>query len=163
MNIYDAESVIRDLEELYKAKLNGEITLVNADKADTIVLDAISADRYLFTTLDSRILNFQGFWFMYGIMPAAPAQVSEESFKENIMVTLQIATFDPGDKDRANTLYKLFRYQRAVKQVILKNSDVFRGYSKPLVQSLEPAAFPYDNRAVILSIGINVMASITSS
>ena len=60
-------------------------------------------------------------------------------------------------------MYKLLRYRRALKQVIMKNPEIFRGYAKPLMASLKPDAFPYDSRNVILTIGIDIRASVTAN
>ncbi|NJM55065.1 MAG: hypothetical protein HC841_03335 [Verrucomicrobiae bacterium] len=163
MKIYDAEQVLRDLEQSFKDNLNTEIAAVNAEKADALTIVDIPDDKYVFMTLDERMLNFKGFWFQYGLMESPPSQASPDNFREDVTVTLQVACFDQGDRDRSATLYRLLRYQRAIKQVILKNPDLFQGYSKPLVQSLEPAAYPFDNKLVILSIGVNITVSITAN
>ena len=100
---------------------------------------------------------------MYGLKDTPVRETNTETFLEEVEITFQIATFDKGEKERKNTLYKLLRYRRALKAVILKNPDVFRGYAKPLMKSLKPDAFPYDNKNIILTVGIDIKASVTAS
>jgi len=161
--IYDEELMLKDIEILFQAKLPAEITAINTEKADALVLDLIPNDKYIFETLDSRILNYRGFFIMYGLKDTPVRETNTETFLEEVEITFQIATFDKGEKERKNTLYKLLRYRRALKAVILKNPDVFRGYAKPLMKSLKPDAFPYDNKNIILTVGIDIKASVTAS
>lgn len=167
MIVYDEEQMIRDLEMLFKANLNTEIGLINTEKNavpnDDLFMKDIESDKYIFETLDKRLNNFKDFFVLYGLVDTPVRDASIENFIEDVVVTFQVATFDKGEKVRQNTLYKLLRYRRALKQVILKNPDVFRGYAKPLVNSLKPDAFPYDRSNIILSIGIDIKASVTGS
>lgn len=159
---YDEEMMIKDIETTFKAKLNAEIDCINAEKNDSLVLEYIPDDKYIFETLDSRILNYKGFFLMYGILDTPIKTPNENNFIEELTTTIQIATFDKGEQVRSNTFYKLLRYRRALKQVIMKNPDIFRGYAKPLMASLKPDAFPYDSKNIILTIGIDVKASVTA-
>ncbi len=160
---YDEELMIKDIETLFKEKLNDEIDCINAEKNDSLTLDHIPTDKYIFETLDSRILNYKGFWIQYGLVDTPPREANVDNFIEDVVITFQIATIDKGESQRSNTLYKLLRYRRALKQVIMKNPDVFRNYAKPLVSSLRPDAFPYSNKKVILTIGLEVTASVTAN
>lgn len=160
---YDEELMIKDVEALLKSKLNDEIDCINTEKADALTLDHIPDDKYIFETLDSRILNYKGFFIMYGLVDTPLREANVDNYIEDVMITVKIATFDRGEKTRQNTLYKLLRYRQALKRVIMKNSDVFRNYAKPLVASLRPDAFPYDNKSIILNIGIDLKASVTAN
>lgn len=164
---YDEEQMIRDIETIFKAKLNAEIDLINAEKSavsgDDLFIPNIASEDYIFETIDSRVNNHKGFFVLYGIVDTPIREVQEGNFIEDLTVTFQVGTFDNGEKERSNTLYKLLRYRRALKQVIMKNSDIFRSYAKPLVGSLKPDALPYERNRVILKIGIDIKASVTSN
>lgn len=164
---YDEESMILDIESLYKGKLNTEIDKINTEKGavsgDPLFIDNIPSDKYIFETLDSRVLNYKGFFIMFGLIDTPLREPNENNFIEDVTLTFQVATFDKGEKTRSNIMYKLLRYRRALKQVIMNNSDVFRGYAKPLVASLKPDAFPYQNKSIILTIGIDIKASVTAN
>jgi hypothetical protein len=163
---YDEELMVNDIETLFKAKLNDEIDAINTEKGsvlgDALYIPNIPTDNYVFGTLDSRILNYKDFFVIFGIIDTPIRDVNIGNFIEDLTVTFQVATFDPGDENRSETLYKLLRYRRALKQVIMKNSDVFRNYAKPLVASLAPDALPFDNKNVLIKIGIDIKASVTA-
>lgn len=165
--MYDEEEMLKDIENLFKTQLNTEIDCVNTDKGavsgDTLFIDNIPTDKYVFQTIDKKVLNYKGFFILYGIVDTPVREENINNFIEDVTVTFQVATFDKGEKSRMNTFYKLLRYRRALKKVIMKNPDVFRGYAKPLVGSLEPDAFPYDTKNIILTIGLNIRASVTAN
>lgn len=162
--LYDEELMIKDVEALFKAKLNDEIDCINTEKNDSLTLDHIPSDKYVFETLDGKqLLNYTGFFIMFGLIDTPIRDANVENFIEDVTMTFQVATFDKGEKTRRNTMYKLLRYRRALKSVIKKNPDVFRSYAKPLMASLKPDAFPYSNKKIILTIGIDIKASVTSN
>lgn len=167
MAFYDEEMMVKDTETLFKANLNTEIDLINTEKGavsgDVLFIENIPSDKYIFTTLDSRILNYRGFFILYGLADTPVRDQTTDNFIEDAVITFQVATFDKGEKTRSNTIYKLLRYRRALKQVIMKNPDMFRSYAKPLVSSLRPDAFPYDSKNVILTIGLDIKASVTAN
>ena len=154
--MYDEEFMIRDIETLYKNKLNDEIDCINTEKGavsgDPLFMEHIPSEKYIFETLDSRLLNYKGFFILYGLVDTPIREQNVNNFIEDVTITFQVATFDKGEKARSNTMYKLLRYRRALKQVIMKNPDVFRNYAKPLMASLKPDAFPYDRKNIILTI-----------
>ena len=165
--MYDEEQMIRDIETVFKNNLNNEIDTINTEKGEVsgnpLFLDHIPSDKYIFETLDKRILNYRGFFIMYGLIDTPIRDAQQGNFIEDVTVTFQIATFDKGEKARSNTMYKLLRYRRALKQVVMKNPDMFRSYAKPLTASLKPDAFPYDSKKIILTIGIDIKASVTAN
>lgn len=165
--LYDEEQMLLDIESTFKSSLNTEIDCINTEKGavpgDALYIEQIPTDKYIFETLDSRILNYKGFFVMYGLVDTPLREANINNYIEDVTATFQIATFDKGEKTRQNTLYKLLRYRRAIKQVIMKNPDMFRSYAKPLVASLKPDAFPYDNKKIILKIGVDIKASVTAN
>ncbi len=161
--MYDDEQVIRDIETLMKAQLNTEIACINTQKNDALILATIPSDHYVFETLDSRVNNFKNFFILYGLVNNEAVTAQADNFVEPVTVTVQAATFDCGEKTRSNTIYKLLRYRNAIKNVLLKNTDVFQGYSIPLIKGLKPEGLPFDNKRVILTCGIDVTASITAN
>lgn len=162
MKLYDEEYMASDLEALLKAQLPAEIAIINADKNDSLTLASIANDKYVFETLSESMLNFEGFFLMYGISDAGTIkEASTGNVIEDVTFTVQIATFDKGEASRLNTLKKLLRYRRALRSVIINNPDVFRGYAKASLASLRPNAFEF-NRKVVLTCGIDVKASLTA-
>lgn len=161
--IYDEEQMIRDIKELFVAKLNGEIDCINTEKGEvlgnTLFLDHIAEEKYVFETIDKKLLNFKGFFVLFGLIDYPVESANIESYIQGTTVTFQVGTFDKGDKERSNILYQLLRYRRAISQVIMKNPDVFRGYAKPIVTRLKPDSLPFDRNKVILKSGVDIKAS----
>ena len=160
--LYDEEMMIDDLEALCKAGLNAEIDAINAEKNDSLVLANIPSDKYVYETLGESVLNFKDFFVMFGVSnPGGLKEASTGNVIEDVTMYLQVATFDSGEAQRANTIKKLLRYRRALRSLIIKNPDVFRGYAKASLASLMPTAFEF-NRNIIITVGVNIQASVTA-
>jgi len=163
---YDEEYMIEDLVNLFKAKLNDEIDLINADKesvvGDSRYIDHIPDDSYIFAALDETTINYQGFFVLFDLIDTPIQSVQKGNAIESVMISFEVCTFDELNDDRNNTLFKLLRYRRAIKEVLAKNPDVFRGYANALVTSLKPNVLPYSDRATILKAGVEVTASVTA-
>lgn len=167
MNIrYDEEFILDDCIAAFKKSLNTEIAKINAEKlsiGDTLVLDPIADDNYVFATLSESHLNYKGFFLMYDLSdPGALKEASPEAQAEDATVTVMIGVFDQGEKERSNLLRKLLRYRRALREVVINSPDMFRGHAKPLLASLKPNAFEF-NRVIVLTSGVDIKASITAT
>jgi hypothetical protein len=164
---YDEEFIISDLETLFKAELNTFIDCVNTEKGsvsgDPLFIPNIPTDKYCFETLNKSVNNYKGFFVVFGVTDTPIRDQQENNYIEDLTVAFEICTFDNGTRNMNNKFYQLLRYRRALKAVIMKNPDVFRGYAKPLVGSLKPTAYPYDKQRAILSIGIEIKASVTAN
>ncbi len=166
-NFYDEEYMIEDFVACMKANLNAEIDLINADKGaidDTNLrwLPQIPNDSYVFAALDESTINFKSFFILYDLVDTPVTAIQTENAIEPIILSFEVATFDELNKDRYNTLFKLLRYRRAVKNVIMKNPEMFRGYAKALMTSLKPNVLPYSKTATILKAGVEITASVTT-
>lgn len=160
--LYDEEMIIKDAVALFKSQLNAEIDLINTEKNDALVLEHIANDKYIFEAIGKDVLNFKGFFMLFGTADTTIKDESNGNVIEDVVMTFQIGTFDKGEKERSNIFYKLLRYRRVLRSLILKNPDVFRGYAKASMVSLKPNALYFDEGNVILTIGINLKASVTA-
>lgn len=165
-SVYDEEYMIEDFIACMQANLNAEITLVNTDKGavagDSRYLDQIPNDSYIFAALDETTINYKGFFILYDLMDTPINKVQNSNALENVQLSFEVCTFDELNDNRNETLFKLLRYRRAVKNVVMKNPEIFRGYAKALMTSLKPNALPYSEKATILKAGIEVTASVTT-
>lgn len=163
---YDEEHMVSDIETLYKNKLNAAIDSINSEKnsvsGDSLFIPNIAVDKYIFGTLDKRIMNYRDFFVLFGISDTPIRDAQENNYIEDLTIQVSVGTFDDGNADLQNVFYQLLRYRRALKKVIMENTDVFRGYAKPMVQSLRPDAFPYSSKKNILHIGVDIKASVTA-
>lgn len=164
--VYDEEYMIEDLVACMKANLNTEIAAINTEKGavsgDSRYLDTIPNDSYIFAAIDEQTINYKGFFVIYDLIDTPITAVQTQNSIESVIISFEVATFDENNVDRNETLFKLLRYRRAVKNVIMKNPEVFRGYAKALMTSLKPNVLPYAEGVNILKAGIDVTASVTS-
>lgn len=166
--VYDEEQMIRDIAKVFQDNLNTEIDRVNTSKGavegvDKLYIPNIPITDYIFETLDDTTLNFNKFFVMYGLIDTPTSGANINNFIEDVVVTFQVATWDGGEETRSDTLYQLLRYRRALKAVIMKNPDMFRGYAKPLVKALKPSVLPYSHKDIIIKIGLDITASVTAN
>ena len=162
--IYDEENVLKDLLACFQANFSTAIACVNTVKNDSIILEDIPLDMWSMVSLDSSVLNYRGFFIMYGFVDNNLTEVQADNWLEPVATRFEVCTFDNGERDRSETLYRLIRYRRALKDILLKNLDVLQGYSKPLIKSLEPSAFPFPGtQDFIISVGIDIKAMITAN
>jgi hypothetical protein len=164
--LYDEEMMLEDLVTTLKENLAAEITAINAEKGATagqaLFLENIPDEKFIFETLSDSMLNWKGFFLMYGLVDTGSVQeAGTGNVIENTSFTVQIATFDKGDKERTNLLKKLLRYRRCIRSLILKNPDMFRGYAKASLASLKPSAFAFNN-VMVLTCGADLKASLTA-
>ncbi len=165
--MYDEELAYLDVINLFKNKFNTEIGCVNTEKVavtgDTLFLEDIPITKYVPVTMGTKqLLNYKGFFVSYGLTKSGATNQQEGNFVDEMSVMVEVATFDDGIKNPDDLYLKLLRYRKAMKNLVMKNPDVFRGYAKPSVESLVPASFPYDSRRTILSIGLVIKASFTA-
>lgn len=165
--IYDEEIMLKDLETAFKNDLNGCIDAINTEKGesvgDPLYIPNIPTDKYKFETLDRSMNGYKGFFIMYGISDTPIKDQQVGNYIEDLTVSFEVCCFDDGQKDMRNKFYQLLRYRRALKSVVEKNPEVFRSYAKPLIGSLKPSTFPMSRNVVILSIGIEIKASVTAN
>ena len=166
--MYDEEQAIKDFIDLFKTSFNASIDCVNTSKGailgDPDYIPNIPTDKYVSATLGiKKLLNYKGFFISYGIEDTPIRAQNENNYVEDFNIMVEVCTFDYGNLDSDILFRQLMRYRKAMKNLVMKNTDIFRGYAKPLVGSLKPAAFPYSNNVVILSIGIVVKASFTAN
>ena len=160
MSRYDSERGVKDALNLYQTKLNDIIDCINAEKNDSITLENIANSEYIFGVITEDMLNFNVPFIMYGMEPATPKEVQATNFVKETKFSFRVFMPDCGDAVRDDEFYKLLRYQRALETVIVKNSNSFKSYGKPLVTSLTPDAFEYNSK-VFLHIGIEISVSIS--
>lgn len=165
--MYDEEYVVADIEATFKANLNGEITKINTEKGanvgDELYMDTLTDDDYIYEVIPESVLNHTGFFVLFGLVDTEPTEQNSNNFLDNTTVTFQIGAFDLGDEQRRILLTKLLRYRRAIKQVIMNNPDMFRGYATPVVASLKPDSLQLTSKRTILKIGVDITASITAN
>jgi len=162
MAIYDVEQFLRDIETLYKAKLNDEIAVINAEKTDFTLSD-ISDNAWYFQELAKQAFSYKNF-VVYGILddPRTLDTMSDNYIRE-VKVFLEVVIPVDGGKKTEAEIYKLLRYSRALESVALKNYDrLSRRVTRLKFETLKPNMIDIDDRLRIRSAGIVISAALTA-
>jgi len=156
---YDVEQMLRDIETLFKAKLNDEILIVDAEKAD-FVLDPIN-DRAWYLNQLPRTFSYNPF-IVWGLEEQPVTDTQPGNWITNNRFFLEAVVSDSGQKEAVALVWRLLRYSRALGEVARKNFDMFQGRAKAKVQSLIPTSFVLDGK-LYRAAGIRIEASLNAS
>lgn len=134
---YDIESLLLDIETLLKNNLNNKITAINSEKNDSIVLAQIDSNAYFMQSLDGPEVNYNPFIF-YGI-----EAISDEATGANFSFTpmrlsIAVALVMEDSGLDVNISRRMFRYQRAIKEIFEEGFDSIPEGIKLTVQSQVP-------------------------
>ena len=159
---YDTESFLRELETVFKNNLNGRISAINTEKGDFSIPE-IRDDAWYFQNLNSEVFSYPVFvvWGLETKPNPNETETQNDNYIEEVKVFIEVAMPDDGDTTSQNTVWKLLRYTRALKEVAFKNFDKFQGYAKTKVDRLEPTSFNLDGN-MFRSAGIQIVASLTA-
>lgn len=156
---YDPESLESDLLKIVQENLPGKIAEISAEKSDSIVLD-VPADSQYFNTTDDEVLNAK-LTVMYGLTDGAPVSIGPNTAEDNrymFLIYLDDINQKPGVVRK-----KLYRYIRALKEIIEDNFNYLPCVSDLKVQSISPTSATWDeneNSPVYKVGGIFIQASI---
>lgn len=116
---YDLETLLSDIVTILKANLNTKLTAIQTEKGDGLVCPAIdSTYGYAQQDLTQAVMNQKAF-VLYGVDDIQTTSLAgAAAFVYSISVLVIIAD----DGNDADIFKKLFRYQRALKEIIETNS-----------------------------------------
>ncbi len=155
---YDVEMLLSDIKELLLADLNEFISDLNAEKNDAIVLKPISQDAYFLQELNSRETNFNPFILLAeeAISSVTIPGGSVETIKISVTIIVQDLGEDVGDA----ISNRMFRYRRALKEVVEGSFQIVSSANILTVQSLPIVGFQIGEGNSYRSIGIEIVSSI---
>lgn len=141
--VRDPEDLTRSIELFFKANLNTQIGLINAEKAadeitdnDNVIADI--NDRAWYLSQLPKVWSY-GVFIVWGLSRLQPNAQQEDNFVYDIEWFFEVVMPDTGNTDKDTDFYKLLRYTRALSQIVTNNADLIqRGY-KFKVESLVPA------------------------
>lgn len=157
--MFDTECLLKKTAELMKSKLNAEIAVVDADKAD-YELDPINDEAWYFQNLNEECFSYSNFvtWGMYDSPEQTDSQ-NNNAMKQS-RIFFEVCTVDDGGPITENVYYKLLRYIRALEAVVDKNYDKIRSGLKVQVSSLSPTSFDLGGKT-FRSAGILITANMS--
>jgi hypothetical protein len=136
-----------------KTALASKITAINTEKSDS-VLTALNSNAYFIQTLDGRITNYPDFVYI---------QVGQPNIDDTnlgaLVVSYPISTYivlgSLNLEDDNKIAQKLFRYHRALVEVVRDSADTVLKRYKTKVVSLDPAGFvELDASRPVIATGI---------
>lgn len=163
MTVYNEESLIISLEELFMTNYNNYITEINNEKSltasDPLFLSEIPATKYVFESISPVNKTLIDFFIVYGLMENDVSDPEQYPIRLSV-VSFQVAFFDSGIANRRNIFFKLIRYREAMMKLINDNKNVFQGYSNVTIDKLLPKSFAYDKDTDIITSGVNIGAKL---
>lgn len=137
----DVETILKNIEDFLKEKLNDKIQAINLEKNDGITLKGIDPGAFIFQSLDEFPVNFNP--VLYFGIESVDTQAEYGATAKTIKIEISVILSDSYDR----TLFsRLFRYQRAIEETFVENYvTINRMREKVKVTSLEPIAFKVQN------------------
>lgn len=160
---YDLESLLNDIEATLKAKLNTRIGVVEAEKTglgSPVGLPLVDDPNGFFKqTWDDRILN-QNPAVFYGIQTIDAAGSIESATAQYVTIFVEIVLTD-GRNDK-NTVTRLLRYTRAVREIFEEAFAILDAGSAIKIETVAPVSFRLDTDTSeeVLIGGITIKAAI---
>lgn len=130
----DFETICDDVKTILAANLNTKLAAIDADKDDGIELDTISSSAYFFQDLNGVQVNYNPFVF-YGLINVEGEGIYGAT-QSKMEMFIAVAMEDNGEN--VSVSRRLFRYQRAVREVLEEKFDSLPCGAKMRVQSQVP-------------------------
>lgn len=133
---YDIEEFIDELEQLIKDDLNTKIAAIDSEKADGITTAPIPDAAISYTLLENVITNYKASMLIRLMSVATESALSANADTW----TIELAVIIPDTYD-INTPKRLFRYQRALVEIVQEKFSFTRTKAKVEVAGLAPVDF----------------------
>jgi hypothetical protein len=158
---YDIENFLSDLLNAMQdgsTGLNAQVTLINAEKNDAIVLASISNSAYFLQTMNDGIAAYDPF-LLYGVTKIESEGIGPAtSSRYTVQV---IVTFV--DKQDSEAGKRLFRYSRVLEDFFHSKFDKISQNRVKKITSIEPVEFTLVNSSESFrAVGVDLEVVLTS-
>lgn len=143
--IYDIESYLLAIRDFCVSNLNTQVSSLNSEKSDTLVLKEIDSAAYFITTMNNRVANFNPY-VLIGItnivgQSSGPAVVKELTFGVSILLqdSMELTSED------LNAGVRILRYLRVLEDLFNNGFNKILPHAKFRVNSLVPIAVTAPN------------------
>lgn len=157
--LLDTEQVLRDMETLFKAKLNDAIDEINAEKSD-FTIPNIDDKAWYFLHLP-RVFSYKQ-WVTWSLEPIEPTDRQSNNMKRTLKVTFEVVKPDAGEKHTENVIWQLLRYTRALEKVSNENADALRGVARLTVENLLPQTILFGGK-ILRTAGVRIQTSLSAN
>jgi hypothetical protein len=112
---YDTETFILAITAYLKANFEAKLTEITNEKNDDITLTSVdTTGGYFVQTLNDKVVNYNPYIFI-GIIDKLSSDSIESASAQQIPLEVALVIADSGED--SNLWIKLFRYQRAFKEI----------------------------------------------
>ena len=153
----DIETVCNEVKSVIQSNIVAKLAEITTDKGDSLTLDAIDTDAYFFQTLNQKTVNYNPFVY-YGV-----AAIDGDSQGGQTVTALDIFILVCISDEFQDLLIanKLFRYQRAIKEIFEETFDLPESGVRVRVQNQVPVDIRLSDSAEIHRvIGVTLRAEL---
>lgn len=137
MSKFDVESFYNHCADLFKNNIDAKVTEINNEKADSITIEAPSADQII-TDFHEQILNFDFFTY-YTLLEATSVDQAGSSVAYEVSMLFYVCFLDP--EDGTDIIKKALRYTRALAEIFQEgNFDESRLSGLEIIQHFPQSA-----------------------
>lgn len=130
----DFETICDEIKSILSSGLNTRLGVIDSEKDDGIELKEINSNAYFFQDLNGVTINYNPFLFYGLINVEGEGDLGHTPAKLEIFVAVAIE--DRGEDISVSR--RLFRYQRAVRELLEEGFDSLPSGAKMSVQSQVP-------------------------
>lgn len=156
---FDIEKFVDQLETALKANLASQITSINAEKNDSIVLPQIHDKAWYFQSFDDSNHNYGNFIFYH----LADLQTIVNGPMSAQDITFEILMFLVDPNDDTNLQRKILRYWRCVQGAAAATwGNIGVGYDNATIRNLMPISLKSVNSSVnykVFGVSLNFTLS----
>jgi hypothetical protein len=157
VKIYDLEQLLSDIQSLLSQSFNAKLTMIDAEKADGVILKPIDSRAYFIQELNSKSANFNPFVFIGVTNIESKPLLSGTAASYTINVGVVLA--DSGND--VSIVKRMFRYARAMKETIEENFFLEDSAISLEVEGLIPAQFQDLNSSQSYRVvGVDIVATL---
>lgn len=155
--LYDVEALMNDIKAFLQSKLNAQLLIIDAEKADGLTLAPVDNAAYFWNWMGDEVANYNPFVF-YGIDSEQPASVGAGTVRN---FTIQVFVVLTDSQNDPEIMRRMYRYQRALFQIFEKNwSTIGRGVNFEITGLLPFVFSLFQAQNAHRGIGIQLTASL---
>lgn len=133
---YDIESLMNSISSIVTTHISAKITSINSEKNDSIVLKDIPSGAVIIQSMDGKQANYNPFIYIGAVDIQGEDTPLTGRCVQKIDVAVLIALADEGQD--VEIWKRLFRYQRAIREIFEENFDFVSGHFNLKVKSQVP-------------------------
>lgn len=139
------EDFLEQAKELVKSKMNDKLLEIDSERGDLVLKPVDFDNAVVFQSMNNLPVNFDPILY-YGATSVSTDGNVESSVGETWEVEFSVILADPQDRSIEK---RLFRYQRALKEIFLQNYFKINNIrQKVRLRSLNPISFNLQNNSI---------------